>query len=107
MAVDTKLVSGRRELHFSSLNNILKDAELMVSADTQKLGNWTPGQIFKHLAQTFDSAVDGTGFRPPWLVRIGARLLKKKILTTTTKPGFQMPERMKPVFFASRKGCQR
>ena len=46
MAIATKNVQGRRELHFQSLEDIVADAERLVASPTTKtLGNWPLGQL--------------------------------------------------------------
>ena len=55
MAVDTAKVVARRELHFQSIQDILDDVEAVQAApQIETLGNWSAGQIFKHLANTID-----------------------------------------------------
>lgn len=98
MAVATKTVTGRRELHFESIQDILADAEQLASNEVECLGNWSCGQIFDHLAKTFKATVDGVSFRAPWYIRLCAPLMKKKFLTKSMPAGFQFPERMRPDF---------
>ena len=69
MTVDTKKVAQRREVHYDSYDDLLADAERLVSGDVQTVGNWTLGQIFKHLAQTLNSSIDGTNMKFPWLMK--------------------------------------
>jgi|SRR5579859_5749591 len=91
--VDTKNVSGRRQLQFNSLDDVLADAETLARAGKiRTLGNWTPGQIFKHLAITMNAQIDGMPLRPPWIFRVMGRLIfKKQILKKGMRPGFQLP----------------
>jgi len=57
MAVDTKTVPGRRELTFSSLGEVVADAEkLVASPNTKTLGNWPLSQLLTHLA----TAINGS-----------------------------------------------
>lgn len=91
MSVDTKHVSGRRELHFSSYQEILDDVHALASRPTRQVGNWSLGQICNHLAKAMDMAVDGPPFKPSWLIRIVGPLIKKRYLSRPFKPGFKLP----------------
>ena len=96
--INTGKVVGRRELRFESVDQILDDAESMAGQETKTLGNWSEGQIYKHLAISFERSVTGSSFKPPLPIRLLAPLMKKRFLTKTMKPGFKMPEKMKPDF---------
>lgn len=92
-AIDTAKVSGRRQLHFASLDDILADVErLAQSKEIRALGNLSPGQIFKHLAIVMNKSIDGFVNRPPAVVRFLIRLLfKRRVLTKTMSAGFKLP----------------
>jgi hypothetical protein len=91
--VDTAKVTGRRELHFHNLDDIRADVEQLAQAhEIRALGNWSPGQVFKHLATIMNKCIDGFDRRLPWPVRFVLRLLfKRKFLTQPMKAGFQLP----------------
>lgn len=66
MTVSTKSVEGRRTVRYGSYDELLSDAERIASSNSvQTLGNWSPGQIFKHLADAIESSIDGSGFVLP------------------------------------------
>ena len=89
--IKTAKVTGRRELHFGSLDEVLAAAERLAAARSVKaLGNWSLGQALGHLAAAMDMAVDGTKLRPPWIFRIIGRLMKKRVLRKMD-PGFNLP----------------
>ena len=91
MTVDTAKVTGRRELRFQWIDEILEEAERLASAPQVKtLGNWTPGQIMKHLAIGMHMSIDGSPHRPPWYLRLVGPLVKRRILTKGMSPGFQL-----------------
>jgi hypothetical protein len=92
MPVDTKTVKGRRIVHYESLRDVLADAEAMYAAGARPLGNWTPGQIFVHLARSFDASIDGSDLKLNWFFRLMGRLMKKKVLRGPMPPGFKLPE---------------
>jgi len=92
MAINTAGVAGRRQLRFSSYEDILDDVHQLASAPTQSLGNWSLGQICQHLASAMDMATDGPPFYPAWYVRLVAPMLKNRFLTRPMKPGFKLPK---------------
>ena len=94
MIVDTKKVTQRREVHYDSFDDLLADAEGLASGDVQTVGNWTLGQIFKHLAQTMDSSIDGTDMKFSWLMKkiVGLLMNKEKMLNEPMSPGFKIPK---------------
>ena len=94
MSVQTKNVSGRRQLHFDSWQEILDDAEQMVATDSKTIGNWSHGQIIQHVARSMHKAMDGTAAAPPWYMKLMAKFMKKPFLTKPMSPGFKLPPRM-------------
>jgi hypothetical protein len=91
MTVDTTKVQGRRELHFNSVEDIRADVERLTQGDVRTLGNWSAGQILKHLAIVMDSSIDGPAFRLPWYMRLIGRLMRKRLLNRPMSAGFQLP----------------
>jgi hypothetical protein len=49
MAVATKSVTGRRQLQFNTIDEILADVERLNQGQIKALGNWSSGQVLKHL----------------------------------------------------------
>jgi hypothetical protein len=95
MSIDTKRVSGRRHLQFSSYEQILDDVRALSAAPSRQLGNWSLGRICKHLAGAMDMAVDGPTFRPPWYIRMAGPFIKTRFLSRPMTPGFRLPSRAK------------
>jgi hypothetical protein len=92
MSVDTKKVTGRRKLHFHELGHIEEDACRMVNAaQVQCLGNWSLGQILKHLATVMHQSVDGVPMRVAWYIRLLGPLLKKRLISRGMPAGFRIP----------------
>jgi hypothetical protein len=91
MPVDTKKVQGRRTVHYSSMKEVLADAESMYAANARPIGNWTMGQIFAHLARSFDTSIDGSEITFNWFFRLMGRLMKKNVLRGPMPPGFNLP----------------
>jgi hypothetical protein len=81
----------RRELHFSSLNEILADAEQVLSKPHRTLGSWSGGQICQHLAKTMDVMLNDVTLRTPLVLRILGPMVKRFVLTRPMRPGFKLP----------------
>lgn len=87
--VNTKQVQ-RRVLNYSSLDEVLAEAERAVAEDATTQGNWSLAMIFDHLAKTIDCSLDGFGFQGPWFFKIAGPLLKKMFLGRGMPAGFQL-----------------
>lgn len=98
-ALNTSKVQGRRKLNFSRPEDAIADARALAAAEAagklERLGNWTPGQCFGHVAAFINYAFDGYPPEmptPPWFVVIMVRLFKKRLLK-----GFPAGMRLKGV----------
>jgi hypothetical protein len=91
MPIDTSKVQGRRKVEFTTLQEVLADAERMSDGNAKAIGNWSAGQIFQHLAKTMNDSIDGSDLQIPWFFRLMARMMKKKVLRGPMTPGFQLP----------------
>jgi hypothetical protein len=89
--VDTAKVAGRRKLDYASFEELLADADRLGSGPVQALGNWSAGQVFRHLAIVYRGSIDGLSMPVPWYLRMMARLLKKKLLNGPMPAGFRPP----------------
>jgi hypothetical protein len=89
--VNTSKVVGRRELRFSTLDEMSAEAERLAAAkNVRALGNWTLGQALGHLAAAMNMAVDGAKIRPPWFIRMMGRMFKKQVLKKMSA-GYNLP----------------
>ncbi len=97
MPVNTKKVSGRRTVRYASLDELLADARRISDVEVRMLGNWSPGQIYWHLARSLDSSIDGVGFSIPapvrWLMTL---LMKRKFLKKGLPAGFKSTDQFIP-----------
>jgi hypothetical protein len=91
MPVDTKKVQGRRKVDYSTYEEMLADADRLASGPVKALGNWSAGQIFRHLAIVYTNSIDGFTFTMPLYIRVAARMFKKRILNGSMPPGFNLP----------------
>lgn len=86
MPVNTKTVTGRRTLRFNSVEDAVRDAEMLAAADRagtlKPLGNWTLGQACGHVAGWINFAFDGypPSLRPPGWVKFILKMMKNKYL---------------------------
>jgi len=98
--VNTKAVTGRRILRFTSASDVLTDAERLAAADRagtlKRLGNWSLGTAFNHLASWIDYEYDGypKEFKvPPRILCFVARVfMKKRFLYSPMPRGWRLPK---------------
>jgi hypothetical protein len=91
MSVDTAKATGRRNVDYQSLADVVADAVRLSSAKVKTVGNWTPGQIFEHLAAAYNGSIDGLPSGFPWIMRAMAKLFKKKFINGAMPPGVKLP----------------
>ena len=92
--VNTKKARGRRIVRYESFDDILADAERLATIPTRTLGNWSVGQIYKHLALATEVMLDGAPAAPPAIIQFFLRLiLKKRMTTRSLSPGFMLPNK--------------
>jgi hypothetical protein len=97
MTVNTKEVTGRREVTYGSLEDLKADLDAVEAAHQagtlDTLGNWSAGEIFDHCGKFMECALDGFPGGPPTIVRwVITLLLKKKALAGgSPPPGFKIP----------------
>jgi hypothetical protein len=91
MPVNTAKVAGRRTLDYASFEELLADAERLGAGPTKALGNWSAGQIFRHIAVTCNNSIDGFPFTFPWYLRTAATLFKGRLMKGSMPAGFKLP----------------
>jgi len=90
--IDTAKVTDRRELKFSCQNCIVNDIDkLVASGEVTSIGNWPPGKIVQHIADQINMSIDGFPKRAPLPIRLGGKMMFKKILSGGMKPGINLP----------------
>jgi len=94
MSVNTAKVRARRKLDYQSFDELLADADRMSSGNVKTLGNWSPGQIFQHLANAFNGSIDGLPGGFPWFIRAMGRIFKKKLISGPMPAGVKMPDKL-------------
>ena len=95
--IDKTNAAKRRTIRFSTLAEIVRDAESLLPQHTT-VGNWSFGQICEHLAKMMHGSIDGLDFQAPWFARwFIAPLVKNSMLTRPLSAGFRLPPGAKPV----------
>lgn len=89
-------VTGRRDLQFESIHDVLQDIDRIVSAHRagtlKALGNWTPGQILAHLAAWIEYGYEGYPVKaPPWMVRFILKRMLGRFLKRGIPRGVRIP----------------
>lgn len=90
MPVNTARVEGRRKLDYTTFDELLADAERASSVPSKTLGNWSMGQIFKHISFLMNGSIDGVPIKFPWHFRVLARIFKRKLIRGAMPAGFQV-----------------
>ncbi len=92
MRTKTKGNTDRRVVRYGNYDDFLNDAERCTQEPVRTLRNWSQAQIYSHLAMSFESCIDGTGFVLPapvrWLISL---LMKRKFLYGTLPAGYKAP----------------
>jgi len=93
--VDTGKVTGRRSLHFNSIDQLLAEVDRLADAERsgrlKQLGNWTLGRALGHLATWGEFAYTGVPLNPPFFIRWILRFQKKKFLVGPMPAGVKIP----------------
>lgn len=95
--IDTRKVTGRRTLEFTTPAEVIAEIERLVAAQRmgklQKLGNWQLGTTLNHLAEFIDYAYIGfpPDLNPPWFIKVILRLRKQSFLYRPMPVGVRIP----------------
>lgn len=93
-AVAGTSVTERREVRYTSLDELRADVEALSAVPCRTVGNWSFGKILMHLAMSIDGSFDGFPFKLPWPVRkLVAPFFKRSVLYNRMKPGLRLPKR--------------
>lgn len=60
--VNTKTLTGHRVPHY---DDALDNAEWLAGMEVRTRGNWSYGQILKHMSLAMDTMIDGRPFKIP------------------------------------------
>jgi hypothetical protein len=81
MTINTKQVTDRRKLSFSTMDDILADAEALDGKSIRTTGNWSAAQIVAHVTTLITFSLDGTDIRAPLVFRVFGKLMKGRVLS--------------------------
>lgn len=94
--IDTAKVGGRRELHFNCIDEALAEADRLAGLERagqlQCLGNWSCGQVFNHLGTWAEYAYSPNPLKPPFVIKLILRMMKKRFLYAPMKVGAKIPK---------------
>ena len=92
----------RREISFSSMEEVISDIETLASSEHETTGSHSFGKIVQHLATTNEMIVGNiTPPKLPWYMRMAMPFLKNGILNNPVEPGFKLPNKSMQEFFWS------
>jgi hypothetical protein len=93
--VDTGKVSERRKLKFDSVDQVMAEVEHLAEAERagrlRRVGNWTLGQTFCHLATWIEYSYTGAPLKVPFFIRWILRFQKRKFLYEPMRAGVKIP----------------
>jgi Protein of unknown function (DUF1569) len=84
--INTKKVRDRRPLRFGTVDDVLRDAEMLAEAarrgTLRPTGNWSLGQALAHLATWVNMPFDGYPEMPSpkWWMRLLRPLIRKRLV---------------------------
>src|SRR5262245_61721492 len=93
--IETGKVTGRRTLHFETIDQMMAEVDRLVEAERaghlKRLGNWTFGQILGHLATWAEYGYTGSPLNPPFFIKWILRLRKHKFIWQPMAAGVKIP----------------
>jgi Protein of unknown function (DUF1569) len=94
--INTKQLTGRRTLHFNTIDEALAEVDALAAANARGelrcLGNWSAGQNLGHLAAWVDYSFNGAPMKVPFFVRLMMKPMKGQMLYKPMKPGGRIPK---------------
>ena len=71
----------RRQLSLSNYDEVLAEIERLERTGYKRAGQWSLGQVCRHLSYYMRGALEGYPFMLPWLIRklLGRRLLRRAL----------------------------
>ncbi|MBN1846085.1 MAG: DUF1569 domain-containing protein [Sedimentisphaerales bacterium] len=88
----------RRQLHLSSLDDIIAELDRLAGGGYEKAGQWDLAQVCDHLAYFVRGSLEGFADKVPWFVRVfvGRRLLHKLLQGEPIPEGIAIPDKLVP-----------
>lgn len=89
--------SQRRKLAFHNLNDVVADVEQLQRGGYRRLGQWSLGQICKHLGIFVQGSLDGFTQKVPWFIRLFGGFILRRMLKQRAMPvGVKVPASFLP-----------
>jgi hypothetical protein len=89
--IETAQVTGRREVHYDSFDQLLAEVDALAAGGYEALGNWSLGRTTAHLARAMQAGLDGAPMAPLHIRVVAKMFFKAKLLRGMT-PGFKLPQ---------------
>lgn len=93
--VDTAKVQDRRKLRYDSIEAVLADVDKIVVSEKagrlRRVGNWTAGQAFNHVATWINFGYEGYPMHVPWFIRMIVKMKLKTFLSKGMDAGVKIP----------------
>ena len=86
---------ARRKLRYNTLDEALADARALAAGPITTSGQWTPGQIFGHVARAIHGSIDGVPFQAPLPVRVVGKVMRNRLLNRAIPTGIKLPKNAK------------
>ena len=85
------MAAEHRTLRFDSIDDAMAEAERLAAGQTQTTGNFSLGQIFEHLARTFEDVIRERELPPAGFpMRMLSRMMRPMVLRKAMT-GFKLP----------------
>ena len=95
------MAAEHRELRFDTIDDAMAEAERLAACETRTTGNFSLGQIYEHLARTFEVVLGERKMPPVALpMRIMARMMRPMVLRKAST-GFKLPDKAQGVLWPS------
>ena len=95
------MTADRRELEFSSLDEVVAEIDRLASGEVRTTGKHSFAKILRHLALSYDMVtgrVDPP--KPPLMMRLMMPFIKSTILNSPVKPGYKLPDKAEAFFWS-------
>ncbi len=89
---------NRRAIRFHRYDDILAEANRLLSSGYERVGNWSLAQICQHLAIIMEMSLDGFDYLFPWPMRAVARwfILRKVLRHDVFRGRYKAPKNVQP-----------
>lgn len=98
-------MSDRRELEFSSMDEVVAEVDRLAAGEVRTTGNHSFPQILRHLALSNDMVTGKVEPpKPPLMMRLVMPFIRSSIINGPVKPGFKLPAKAEAFFWPEEPG---